>query len=268
LGDLAQPGDLQTVLRALPHNVTTEMDLMLWELAKVINTDEKAAQALREQPAAELARQFQAGTLPPTAQRGLSEFLSRYGHRAVAEIDLGMPRWSDDPAHILGVLANYLRLDKPEMAPDAVFARGEAEAEAMIETLVKRARTRSRVRSWLVRLTLNRARQLAGLREIPKYYIVVALAAVRRALAEGGAGLARRGTIETSADVFFLNFAESRAAGAGQDMRSVVEERRQAYEAELRRKHVPNVLLSDGTEPEVHIAAPQTSAGLAGTPAS
>jgi len=241
---------------------------MLWELAKVIKVDERAAKALREQPAADLVRQFQAGALPPTAQRGLGEFLSRYGHRAVAEIDLGMPRWSDDPAHILGVLANYLRLEKPEMAPDAVFARGEAEAEAMIETLVKRARKHSRLRSWLVRFTLHRARQLAGLREIPKYYIVVALAAVRQALAEVGAELARRGTIETPADVFFLNFAEARTAGAGQDMRTVVEERRQAYEAELRRKHVPNVLLSDGTEPEVRIAAPQTTGGLAGTPAS
>src|SRR5262245_20983950 len=51
LGELVQTGDLQTVLRALPHNVTTEMDLMLWELAKVIKADERAAQALREQPA-------------------------------------------------------------------------------------------------------------------------------------------------------------------------------------------------------------------------
>jgi len=268
LGELVQPGDLQTVLRALPHNVTTEMDLALWELAREIKADQAAARLLLDQPAVELARQFHAGTLPSTAQQGLSEFLSRYGHRAVAEIDLGMPRWSDDPAHILGVLANYLRLDKPEMAPDAVFARGAMEAEAMIETLVGRARTRSRLRASLVSFALRRTRQLAGLREIPKYYIVVALAAVRRELAVVGAELARCGTIETAADIFFLDFAEARAAIAGRDLRSLVEERRQAYQAELRRRHVPNVLLSDGTEPEARFAAPGKSAGLAGTPAS
>jgi rifampicin phosphotransferase len=44
------------------------------------------------------------------AQRGLEAFLRSYGHRAVAEIDIGMPRWRDDPSHLLGVLANYLRL--------------------------------------------------------------------------------------------------------------------------------------------------------------
>jgi pyruvate,water dikinase len=30
LDDVAEPGDLQEVLRGLPHNVTTEMDLRLW----------------------------------------------------------------------------------------------------------------------------------------------------------------------------------------------------------------------------------------------
>jgi len=268
LGDLAQPGDLQTVLRALPHNVTTEMDLALWELAKVIKVDTTAARKLLDQPVVELAREFHAGTLPPPVQRGLAQFLSRYGQRAVAEIDLGMPRWADDPAHILGVLANYLRLDNPEMAPDAVFARGAAEAEAMVETLVARARNRSRLRAWFVRFALRRTRQLAGLREIPKYYLVLVLAAVRRELAEVGAELARQGTIETAADVFFLDLAEVRQAAGGQDLRNVIDERRQAYEMELRRRHVPNVLLSDGTEPEARFAAPATSAGLAGTPAS
>jgi pyruvate,water dikinase len=268
LGDLVQPGDLQTVLCALSHNVTTEMDLALWEVAKKIKADETAARALRDEPAVELARQFRAGTLPPSAQRELTEFLSRYGQRAIAEIDLGMPRWSDDPAHILGVISNYLRLEKPEMAPDSVFARGATKAEAMIETLVGRVRSRSRLRAWLVSFALHRTRQLAGLRELPKYYMIVVLAAMRRELVEVGAELARRGTIETAADVFFLDLAEVRAAASGTEVRHIIDERHQAYEAELRRRHVPNVLLSDGTEPEACFEAPATSGGLAGTPAS
>ena len=37
---VAQPGELQEVLRGLPHNVTTEMDLKLWELTEEIRHDE------------------------------------------------------------------------------------------------------------------------------------------------------------------------------------------------------------------------------------
>ena len=268
LGDDAKPGDLQAILRGLPHNVTTEMDLALWKLAGLIREDQAAARLLRDEPATELGRRFQEGRLPAVAQQGLAEFLSRYGHRAVAEIDVGMPRWSDDPAHILGVLGNYLRLDNPEMAPDALFARGAAEAEAMIETLADRARRQGRLRSRLVRFALGRARQLAGVREIPKYYLVVVLAAVRRELAQVGRELARHGRIENTDDVFFLNLVEVRAALRGHDLRDCVAERRQVYQAEMRRRHVPTVLLSDGTEPEAGLTARADAAGLAGTPAS
>ena len=270
LGDDARPGDLQGVLRGLPRNVTTEMDLALWRLAAAIRRDTESARVFHDLTAAELARRYRAGALPPPLQRGLAGFLSEYGHRAVAEIDLGLPRWSDDPSHILGVLANYLRLEDKDLAPDAVFERGARDAEAAIETLVARARRRGRLRGRLVRFALDRARRLSGLREVPKYHMVAALAAVRRELAAVGAELARQGAIESGEDVFFLDLADVRAAlNGGGDLRGVVGERRQAYDAEMRRRHVPRVILSDGTEPEAATLATTTAAdGLTGTPAS
>ena len=123
-----RPGDLATVLRGLPHNVTTEMDLDLWRLATRIRADADAANVIRRIPAAELAGRYRTQTLPPVVQRGLEEFLDRYGHRAVAEIDVGLPRWAEDPTHIIGVLANYLRLEDPARAPDLLFARGAARS--------------------------------------------------------------------------------------------------------------------------------------------
>src|SRR5207248_11651381 len=136
----ARPGDQQTVLRGLPHNVTTEMDLELWQLATRVRTVDTATKLLLSTSADELADRFHAGTLPPVLQDGLTDFLHQYGHRAVAEIDIGLPRWSEDPRHVLGILANYLRLDDPALAPDALFERGAGEADEMIETLVGRAR--------------------------------------------------------------------------------------------------------------------------------
>src|SRR5262245_13111097 len=123
LGEAAESGNLQKVLRGLPHNITTEMDLALWKLANVIREDPEASRLLREESATELSRRLLEGRLHEPAQSAINEFLKKYGHRGVAEIDIGMPRWSDDPAHILGVLANYLRLNSAEQAPDALFAR-------------------------------------------------------------------------------------------------------------------------------------------------
>src|SRR5947209_3691137 len=139
LEDIATPDEMQIVLRGLPHNPTTEMNLELWALAQRVQADAVAAQAVREMPPERLVRQYREGTLPPTLQQGLEEFLRAYGHRGVAEIDLGLPRWSEDPTHILGVLANYLQIKNPELAPDVQFRRGAQEAEEMVTTLTRRA---------------------------------------------------------------------------------------------------------------------------------
>ena len=268
LGDDAEAGDLETVLRGLPRNVTTEMDLELWSLARAIRRDPEAAAAFGSDTSDSLVARFKAGTLPAVAQRGLTGFLSRFGHRAVAEIDLGMPRWSDDPSHIVGVLANYLQIADGDAAPDAVFARRAAEATTMIDTLSNRARRRGRLRARLVRFALGRARALAGLRELPKFYVVVVLAAARRELSIVGTELAKRGCIEQPDDVFFLDLADARDGLAGRDLRQRVGERRMAYERELRRNHVPRVLLSDGTEPEAEHLSAVPDGALTGTPAS
>ncbi|WP_440104500.1 PEP/pyruvate-binding domain-containing protein [Streptosporangium sp. H16] len=287
LGDRVGPGELQTVLRGLPHNVTTEMDLTLWRLATRIREDRETTSLLLGTPAAELAERFRAGSLPGVAQRGLADFLSVYGVRAVAEIDLGLPRWSEDPTHIVGVLANYLRLEDPALAPDALFAKGAAEAVLMIKTLSGRA---GGLRGRFVRFALGRTRALAGLREMPKYAMVTALAAMRTEVLAVGVELAARGLLSRADDVFFLTFREARAAlaavpsleasappsreapataGAARPaLTDLVARRREEAARELRRRHVPRVLLSDGTEPEAVAVRTPVDGALTGTPAS
>jgi rifampicin phosphotransferase len=167
------------------------------------------------------------------------------------------------------VLANYLRLDDPARAPDGVFARGAEEAERMVATLTQRARQRGRLRGRAVGWALDRTRQLAGLRELPKADIVLVLAHVRRELSALGADLAAAGSIRAADDVFFLDLGEVAAAEQGRDLRDVVAHRRTDYDREMGRRHVPRVLLSDGTEPEVGTGPPPTADGaLVGTAAS
>lgn len=269
LKDLATPDELQRVIQGLPANPTTVMDLALWTLARQVRSDPAAARCLLEQPAQHLARDYREGTLPPVLQQGLAEFLRTYGHRGVAEIDLGLPRWSEDPSHLLGALANYLRLTDSSQAPDMQFQQSAQAAEALVDELSRRAARLSRWRGIRVRFCLQRARALIGWREKPKFYLVLVLARVRALLWTVGEALAHAGWVEAAEDIFFLTLQEARAALAGADMHEVVRERRSDYQHELRRRHIPRVLLSDGTEP---VADSQPSgtpeAHLRGTPAS
>ena len=270
LGDLAKPEERQVVLRGLPHNPTTEMDLELWQLAQRVAAHPDIVEHVHESTPEQLAQEYRAGTLPLALQQGLAEFLARYGHRGVAEIDLGLPRWSEDPTHILGALSNYLHVHDPSLAPPVQFQRGAQEAESMLAELVQRARSKGWLRSRLVHFFLRRTRDLVGLREMPKFIIVLLMARMRDLWWTVGKELEQAGRLETAGEVFFLSLPEIHAALAGEDMHNTVRDHRTAYDFEMRRRHIPRVLLSDGTEPSAVSAdtAGSSQGVLRGTPAS
>jgi phosphohistidine swiveling domain-containing protein len=268
LRNLATADERQIVLRGLPYNPTTEMDLALWGIAQKIAADQDAATLMLGSSLEQLLKEYRQQVLPPVVQHNLSSFLETYGHRGVAEIDMGLPRWSDDPTHILGVLVNYLRLNDANLAPDVQFRRGTHQANAMIRELTKRAMKRNWLRGWLVNVCLRRTRDLIGLREMPKFYFVWILARVRELLQPVAEELVSSGRLEHRDDLYFLSFAEARTALAGTDMRSLVRSRRATYEQEMHRRYVPRFLLSDGSEPTTVTVEDDDSNVLHGTPAS
>jgi phosphohistidine swiveling domain-containing protein len=241
LRGVASDDEMRTVLRGLPFNPTTEMDLDLWRIARSTRDD------------------------PQSLKRELETFLTRYGHRAIAEIDLGLPRWSEDPSHLLGAIANYQRLDTAAVAPDEQFARGAREADATIATLLSRVHG---PRRFLARRFLHRVRALAGMREAPKFHVVRIFARGREILVPVGVALAANGRIAAADDIWFLTLPDARRALAGEDMHARVAERRGEYRREERRRHIPRVLLSDGTDAEAAFASAATDGAIRGTPAS
>ena len=265
LGPAASEDELRTALRGLPFNPTTEMDLALWVLSRIARADPASRQALAERSPDQLAVDCRANGLPPVLQRELGAFLVRYGHRAIAEIDLGLPRWSEDPAHLLGALANYQRLDDAAVAPDAQFARGAREAEAALGDILARVHGPRRV---LAAALLRRVRQLLGLREMPKFQAIRTFARGRAILAPIGAELASAGRIAKPDDLWFLTLPDMRRAVAGDDVRAVVAARRAEYARELTRRRIPRVLLSDGTDAEAAYASAAAEGALRGTAAS
>jgi pyruvate,water dikinase len=267
LGDLASREERDAVRRALPYNPTTEMDRALWAFSRAVRIDSPSHTALRDRAVSELADDFHRGALPPVLQHGLAEFLRQYGHRAIAEIDIGVPRWSDDPTPMLESLASYQAIDDGPLSPESQFRAGAREADRCVAELTRRAARRGRARSVAVGFLLRRARALGGFREMPKFLAVLLFARVRALLLSAGADLVASGAIDVADDVFFLTFPELREAVAGGDVRGRVEERRTRYAEELRRRHVPRLLLSDGTEPSLPTESTD-GAVLRGTPAS
>ncbi len=250
LGDDAQASELQVVLRGAPSNPTTEMNLALWALAKQVQADPAMTRLVQSTPPARLAEDYQHGSLPPLLQHSLANFLATYGHRSVAELDLGVTRWSEDPTYVLEILASYAAIRDAALSPDVQFQRAGQEARAMVVELTRRAKRKSWLRGLLVGFCLRRAHALGGLREMPRFCGSLLLAQARALLYPVGEELVRAGRLEAAGDIFFISLPEAHQALAGTDLRALVSARHTVFERELARRHVPLVLLSDGTEPD------------------
>ncbi|NPV93011.1 MAG: phosphoenolpyruvate synthase [Firmicutes bacterium] len=239
---LGESESLQPVLRSLPHNPTTEMDLRLWKISRELKSR---------------------GEAPSTEHPLVVDFLESYGHRGVREIDTGMPRWKDDPTHILNVLNTYLSHGE-EADVETHFLQGVEAAEKAVDELVIKVREKAgALRAALAGVLLRRVRELFGVREYPKFYLVRVIALIREVIEGVGSELVRRGELENPEDVFYLSAADIRR-GAG--LRDTANKHREGYRRELDRRSVPRIITSEG---ETVYSTPASEAGaLVGTPAS
>jgi pyruvate,water dikinase len=249
----AEPGTARRLVRGLPGNVTTEMDLRLWATAQAIRSDKAATAALLSQPADTIARDYQAGLLPATAQNAIKAFLDEYGMRAVGEIDIGRPRWREDPRSIIQTLSSYLQIGDPDLGPDRVFERAAAEAEKLAAQYIAQVRQkggplRGTWRAHLLGALIRRMRLLGGVREMPKFYIIKTLDLLRTALLDCGRDLAAQGKLEHAEDIFFLPLDTLHAVARGEpvDLMAIVHRQWVDYDRELTRRQIPLLVLSTG----------------------
>ncbi len=242
------------VTRGLPHNVTTQMDLELWNVARAIQADPEALAWFENRGAAALAKDYLEEKLPPGAQQVVAGFLSRYGMRGIGEIDLGRPRWRENPLPVMQSVQSYLHIRDASKAPDAIFLRGAESAQQAVDQLLAEIRpTPGRFfKARLLRWAAGRIRALAGLRELPKFFAVRLMGIVRQMLLESGQELVASGVLDQPEDIFFLHYAELdtlsvKTGNAQFPATQIIAERRRVYQRETLRRQIPLVLLSDGT---------------------
>lgn len=260
------------VTRGMPRNVTIEMDLMLWQVAMVIRRDAAAAAAFASAEAPDLAARYLSGDLPTAAQEAVKDFMERYGMRCVGEIDLGQPRWREDPVSIMLTLQSYLQITE-ENSPPVRHAQNVQAAEEAIQRMAAAARAQPGgwIKEKLLRAAARRVRVLFGARESPKFYAVRTLGIVREVLLKIGEEFASAGTLLNREDLFYLHVSELKALSRGeaQDWQALIASRRQVYARELRRQQVPRLLVSDGRAFYEGIGAESDSGDvLTGSPVS
>ena len=206
--------------------VEVECAIALWDLAESARLLPSVVAALGD-PATAMDRLDRD---PEAASWKVSfrAFLDSFGHRAIEEVELGRPRWREQPAYPLSVVASYLRC-APEVSPRAVQLRRALERRKVERRILDRLRLRP-LRRFLFRHVLEIAQKASLAGENTKSEIMRIFWIMRMAALEMGRRFVEAGRLTRPDDIFFLVLTEIESDD-GSDFRAVVAKRRAEYDS-------------------------------------
>lgn len=238
---LEDSADFRLVEKSLPYNATTEMGLEMMRMAKSLH---------------------ERGETPSLESPEFISFLEKYGHRSVEEVDIGIPRWDEEPLYPLGLIKLYIDNESYEQGL-ANFARGAREAEEAIQRIRTRLEEKGRkALAKKVEQLLHNYREIFGLREESKFALTQIYHTARRLLIEVGEELQGKGLLEEPLDVFYLRMQDLRQGG---DLRKKVTTNREAHKRHMQLA-APRLLVSTGES--IFAAAEEVDGALVGVPVS
>lgn len=214
--------ELNKVEKAVPHNVTTEMGMEMLQVAK--NLDQAGEHVTPDHPE-------------------VKQFLAKYGHRSPQEVDLGIPRWKEDPVYIVNLIQSYINNKSYNEGIDKFYSDTE-EAELAIENITRQLKENGAHRdAGKVKILLKKFRKTFGVRELPKYILTKAFSILREILMEIGEELQAEDRLDHKTDIFFVSFKDIRS---GEKLQKLVRQNQEEYQRELQKSLVPRVMTSTG----------------------
>jgi pyruvate,water dikinase len=228
---------LAYIERSLPHNVTLEMGLMLYELSQfpeIIKTDNPS----------KFMQNLEQNKYSPEFIEKWRNFMDRYGFRYPKEIDVATPRYKERPAEVFTMMKTIGSELDPEFNPHVNFENGIKRREEAFEKLVAILEKKSKGKVKKFKKTYKVVKTFAAHREIPKYYIVMANYYIRLGALALGRRWVKEGRLDSVEQIFDLKYFEVVQAeiDPSLDIRTLAKSNHE-YNAQFNTKLDPPVLI-------------------------
>jgi pyruvate,water dikinase len=248
--------------QAFPHNVTIEMGLLLYELSQFPDVQETAT-------ADEFIQKLNQGQLSPEFMQKWGQFIERHGHRYPKEIDVATPRYREKPGEVFTIMKNLVSSDDPEFNPQRIFEMGTKRRGATVQVLADFLEQKGgkEVSSFLKKYKVLEA--FAAYREIPKYYIILAVDYIRQRILKLAEQWVEAGRLDSVEEVFNLKYDQVVAAEGDPelDLRPLTAANTAYYGQFNRQLNPPLLIDSRGFIPSL-MRKPASDNELVGTPVS
>lgn len=231
---LGEPRAADVLTRSADGNIASEMGLALLDVADAMRPH-PAVVALLEEAGDDVAERLRTVPGGDGAAEALEAFLDRFGVRGAGEIDVARPRWRERPSLLIPLLLAHVRHATPGASAER-FARGQREAQAMEQDVLRRLRALpdGARKAEQTAEVIARLRTFIGYREYPKYDIVARSFLAKQALLREVRELVAGGVMASVCDAAFLRFEELEAAVRDRVVdHALVARRRAEYATQL-----------------------------------
>ncbi|MBA4602158.1 phosphoenolpyruvate synthase [Thermoactinomyces sp. AMNI-1] len=240
-----------SIQKSPPGNITSEMGLMIGDLADAARPCPEVARYLEQaedRTFYEGLNQVEGGN---TFRAELDRFMEKFGIRAPGEIDITRVRYKEAPTMLVPSILSHMRSNAPQEHRKK-FKQGEQEAREAIQSLlarVKATRGGARKAKKLARL-IALYRNTVGIRELPKYIIIRYFSLYREAILEEAQTLYKEGMLRQKEDVFYLTLDELVLLLENRLKKEEVKERIRSCKAkeEVYRKLTPPLVITSEGE--------------------
>ncbi|MEG7843771.1 phosphoenolpyruvate synthase [Bacillus mobilis] len=206
---LGEKNAADTLSQSVQNNITSEMGLVLMDVADVIRPYQEVItylQHVEDDSFLNELVQFKGGE---EARDAILTFLNKYGMRCSGEIDITKTRWIEKPTTIIPMILNNIR-DFEYGASKRKFEEGLQEALKKEEELVNRLKQmpdgKQKVEE--TKRMIRNIRNCIGYREYPKYGMINRYFIYKQALLKEAEQLVQSGVIREVDDIYYLTFEE------------------------------------------------------------
>lgn len=186
---------LKNLELAMPHNVTIEMGLSLYEMALQLPPDISGSD-------------MQDQTLSPEFMEKWHNFLEDYGHRGPRELDIAAPRNRDESTLLFEQVQTLRKSSNRENNPIARYEKNRQLRQEACAEICKYLEKKDAQRLKRFKFLYKCWEQFGGYRETPKFCLIYAIDAFRTRLLEEAEKLVEDKRLQNVEQVFDLTLED------------------------------------------------------------
>ena len=239
---------VNTLVKGLEGNITTEMGLLTGDLADMIRKSPYLVSEFENDDYITLVSRINNLKGNDEFKNKFNAFMIKYGHRAAGEIDIAKERWIENPEPLAKSILAIIKSSK-EGTHRREYSDTIEKAKLAAEEFIKEVEAKhGKMKGVIVKRLIKVLRNTMPAREHHKFLLMKLFLIFKTALLEEAKILVEKGQLVEKKDIFYVGFWELyKSIENNESLSELVEQRKEKYE-HFRKLSAPRVVTSQGEE--------------------